>query len=98
MSCRGGLVALSAGAAEAVPTFFSLPDVSRPRVVLVSRLPQRRDRVPSGAGCWFTKHGESRPRRWKGGEKGRARRSEAESLDRRATLGQRPRGSFVMKF
>src|SRR5215470_10932092 len=28
MSCRGGMVALSAGAAEAVPTFFSLPDVS----------------------------------------------------------------------
>src|SRR5262249_48491909 len=29
-------------------------------------LPQRRDRVPSGAGCWFTEHGESRPRRRKG--------------------------------
>jgi hypothetical protein len=83
----GGTVALSAGAAEAVPTSFFLPNVSR--------LPQRRDRVPSGAGCWFTEHSESRPRRWRSEERGRARRSEAESLDRCATLGQLHGGSVV---
>ena len=41
---------LSAGAAKAVPTFILLPDVSDPLCVPVSRLPQRRDRVPSRCG------------------------------------------------
>jgi hypothetical protein len=45
-----------------------LPTVSLPLLSawLVSRLPQRRDRVPSGAGYQATEHDESRPRR-KGG-------------------------------
>jgi hypothetical protein len=60
-------VARSAGAAEAVPSYPFLPTVSRPYHVLISRLPQHRDRVPSGAGYRFTEHGESRPRRrWQG--------------------------------
>ncbi len=35
-------------------------------VVSVSRLLQRRDRVPSGAGYSTPEHGESRPRRRQG--------------------------------
>ena len=42
----------SAGAAEAVPTFFSPADREPPLLsaLPLCRLPQRRDRVPSGAG------------------------------------------------
>ncbi|HLZ63781.1 MAG TPA: hypothetical protein VKR06_43180 [Ktedonosporobacter sp.] len=43
-------MARSAGVAEAVPTFILLPDVSSPLCVPVSRLPQRRDRVPFRCG------------------------------------------------
>jgi hypothetical protein len=43
-------VAQSAGVAKSVPTSPFLPTVSHPQGVPVSRLPQRRDRVPSGAG------------------------------------------------
>src|SRR6266516_18147 len=76
-----------------------LPTVNLPLLsaLPVCRLPQRRDRVPSGAGCGLTEHSESRPRRWKSEEWGRARRSEAESLDRCATLGQPHRGNVVKK-
>jgi len=76
-----------------------LPTVNLPLLsaLPVCRLPQRRDRVPSGAGCGLTEHSESRPRRWKSEEWGRARRSEAESLDRCATLGQPHGGSVVKK-
>ena len=44
------MVAQSAGAAEAVPMSPFLPDVNSPPCALVSRLPQRRDRVPSRCG------------------------------------------------
>jgi hypothetical protein len=47
---RGGMVTLSAGAAKTVPTSSFLPDVNRSPCALVSRLPQRRDRVPSRCG------------------------------------------------
>ena len=75
-----------------------LPTVSLPlpHALPVCRLPQRRDRVPpvratqqqstssqgrAGGGAW---------------QRGRARRSEAESLDRCARLGQ-PQGGSVVK-
>jgi hypothetical protein len=43
-------VAQSAGVAESVPPFLFLPDVSSSRRTPVSRLPQRRDRVPFRCG------------------------------------------------
>ncbi len=60
------MVALPAGAAQTVPTSFSPADreTPLPRALPVCRLPQRRDRVPSGAGYRSKEHGESRPRRW----------------------------------
>jgi hypothetical protein len=48
---KGGIVARSAGAAEAVPTSPFLPDVNHPRCALVSRLrepPRPRPRLPRG--------------------------------------------------
>ncbi len=68
MSRKGGKEALSAGAADAVPTSCSPADCEPPllHALPVCRLPQRRDRVPSGAGYSFTEHGESRPRRRRG--------------------------------
>ena len=44
------MAACSAGVAEAVPTSFLLLKVSRPSRASVSRLPQRRDRVPVRCG------------------------------------------------
>jgi hypothetical protein len=46
----GGMAACSAGAAESVPTYLLLLDVSSPLSVPVSRLPQHRDRVPCRCG------------------------------------------------
>ncbi len=88
-------MALPAGAAETVPRPPLLPTVSFPRRVhLACRLPQRRDRVPSGAGCRSTEHGESRPRRRWGEEGGRA----CLGLDRRATLAEPHGGSVSQRF
>jgi len=44
------MVAQSAGVAESVPRFLFLPDVSGSPRSPVSRLPQRRDRVPFRCG------------------------------------------------
>ena len=43
-------MACSAGVAQSVPTSLFLPTVSSPVDAPVSRLPQRRDRVPSRCG------------------------------------------------
>jgi hypothetical protein len=51
----GGMVAQSAGVAESVPPCLHLPDVSSSPRALVSRLPQRRDRVPSRCGLSIPK-------------------------------------------
>jgi hypothetical protein len=68
------------------PRVVFLPTVSHLPGVPVSRLPQRRDRVPSGAG-YSHKTMPSQGRAGKGGvERGRACRSEAESLDWHSTL------------
>jgi len=44
------MAAQPAGVAQSVPPFLFLPDVSRSPRSPVSRLPQRRDRVPSRCG------------------------------------------------
>ena len=49
------MVARSAGAAESVPLRCHLPDVRSDLRALVSRLPQRRDRVPSRCGLLVPK-------------------------------------------
>src|SRR5579884_2576971 len=84
---------MSAGAAEAVPTSFSAANVSLPLpyAFLVCRLPQRRDRVPSGAGYAFqstASQGRAGGRAW---WRGRARLG----LDRCATLGESHGGSVA---
>ena len=48
------------------PSFLPTVSLPLPHALPVCRLPQRRDRVPSGAGYWATKHSESRPRRRRG--------------------------------
>jgi hypothetical protein len=64
---------LSTGFAQVAPTSSFLPTCVMPTDACrlpASRLPQRRDRVPSGAGYLSTEHSESRPRRRRCGAEG----------------------------
>ena len=77
---------LSAGVAPTVPAFSLLADLGRSRSRPYQPSAATHNRVPSGAGYSYeTIPGQGRAG-WCGGGLGRARRSEAESLDWYGTL------------